>query len=131
MRAKIAFQHAVLLFTQGICSFIPDTPGSVKLQIQRENLLQRENLFKEQKRQIKDENAKTRFVTAGEQVVRVLFMQSCGKILTRFCERLFLILRHKPWIKRVYSTGWPISWRTWVELTLFLALPPSAWFCLG
>ena len=64
------FQHAVLLFTQGICSFIPDTPGSVRLQIQRENLLQRENLFKEQKRQIKDE-AKGRWRTAGEEVAVV------------------------------------------------------------
>ena len=29
------------------------------------------------------------------------------------------------------STGRPISRRTWVGLTLILAVPPSAWFCLG
>ena len=72
-RHAFFFQHAVLLFTQAICSFIPDTPGSVRLQVQRENLLQRENLFSEQKRQIKDEKseARGRWRAAGEGVAVV------------------------------------------------------------
>ena len=79
MSCLLSLQHAVLLFTQAICSFIPDTPGSVRLQVQRESLLQRENLFSEQKRQIKDEKseARGRWRAAGEgvAVVRLAYTQ--------------------------------------------------------
>ena len=29
------------------------------------------------------------------------------------------------------TTGWRICSRTWVGLTFLLAIPSSAWFCLG
>ena len=30
-----------------------------------------------------------------------------------------------------YCTRWHVCWWTWVGLTLILAVPPSAWICLG
>ena len=89
-RHAFFFQHAVLLFTQAICSFIPDTPGSVRLQVQRENLLQRENLFSEQKRQIKDEKseARGRWRAAGEGVAVV---SSLGAVMIYGCQLTWLI----------------------------------------
>ena len=81
----------MLLFTQAICSFIPDTPGSVRLQVQRENLLQRENLFSEQKRQIKDEKseARGRWRAAGEGVA--VQVSSLGAVIIYGCQLTWLI----------------------------------------